>query len=168
MIFRIAAAIIFTAVGGLIGCSLAEKLREKRRICAAIEHLFQRVKILLNRKSEDVFAICRELKSDSSLKSLKFIRRLPERFSAGENFRGSWRMSLEDDESTGQEERELLFRLGEILGSSDSASQIEAISGLQEELRKIDDIHRENLIKKGRLYRAAGLLFGVMAGILIL
>ncbi|MDE7225648.1 MAG: stage III sporulation protein AB, partial [Ruminococcus sp.] len=67
-----------------------------------------------------------------------------------------------------QEERELLARLGEILGSSDSASQIEAVSGLQAELKKIDDIHRENLIKKGRLYRAAGLLFGIMAGILIL
>ena len=168
MIFRISAAIIFTVAGGLIGCSLAEKLNEKRRICAEIEHLFQRIKILLNRKSEDVFAICRELKSDSSLKSLKFIRYLPEKISAGENFRREWHKSLEKDDCTGQEERELLSRLGEILGSSDSASQIEAVSGLQAELKKIDDIHRENLIKKGRLYRAAGLLFGIMAGILIL
>ena len=60
MIFRIAAALAFTAIGGIIGFSLSDKLRSAKKNCRAVDHLLQRASFLIGSRSEDVYTICRD------------------------------------------------------------------------------------------------------------
>lgn len=168
MIIRVAAAVFFTAAGAVIGFSLADRLREERKSCGAIGHLFQSASFLIGSRYEDVYGICNRLKSDSELKKLTFLQHLPNEYRAGEDFHLSWKNALDNEKNLAADEKELLYRFGEILGKSDSSSQLSEICCLQKELEALSELRREAFVKKGRLYRAAGVLFGVMAGILVL
>ena len=66
------------------------------------------------------------------------------------------------------EERDILLRLGDILGKSDCSAQRSAIDAMNTELAEISSRRSEILLRKGRLYRSAGILFGIMAGILVI
>lgn len=168
MIFRVVAALLFTAVGTVIGFSLTDRLRSAKKSCSSVEHLLRRSIYIIGMCREDVYGLCRNLKSDENLKCLKFLQKLPDEYRAGEDFHTIWRKSLESENNIGGEEKEILYRFGEILGRSDSASQISQINGFLKELEQLSQLRRQELLKKGRLYQGAGVLFGIMAGILIL
>ena len=68
----------------------------------------------------------------------------------------------------GEDEKEILFRCGGIIGKSDAGGQIAMLGELQEKIRKIEEQRGETALKKGRLYRSVGLLFGIMAGIIVI
>lgn len=168
MIIRVAAAFFFTAAGAVIGFSLADRLREERRSCGAVGHLLQSATFLIGSRYEDVYGVCKCLKNDNELKRLAFLQNLPDEYKAGEDFHLLWRKALDSEKNLASDEKELLYRFGEILGKSDSSSQLSEIRCIQKELESLSELRREALVKKGRLYRAAGVLFGVMAGILVL
>lgn len=168
MMFRILSALALTAVGGFAGFSMADKLREARTICEEIGCLFRQSAFFITYRHDDVYLICRNFKSDNELKHLTFLQNLPENYSVGEDFRKMWDNALASQKNIGENERELLVHFGGILGKSDAQSQAEAIARLMKELDRIIEIRTENLLKKGRLYRSAGLLFGVMAGIIVI
>lgn len=168
MIFRVAAALIFTAVGAVIGFSLADRLRDERKSCGAVGHLLQRAAFLIGSRCEDVYSVCRDLKKDTELKCLGFLQLLPNYYIAGEDFHRLWNCALDSEQNIGKEEKELLYRFGGMLGKSDKNAQLSEIHSLMSELEDVSGMRRDALVKKGRLYRVAGLLFGVMAGILVL
>lgn len=168
MILRFLAAVSFTMIGGIVGFSMADKLNQSRKICGEIGYLFQRTSFFITYRQDDVYTICRSLKSDSELKNLTFIAELPECYRTGEDFRQLWDSAVRSQKNIDNEEAELLLHLGAVLGKSNAESQAEAIAGLTAELERITQIRTENLLKKGRLYRSAGLLFGVMAGIIVI
>ena len=168
MMFRVAAAIIFTAVGGVIGYSLADRLREAKRVCGSIKHLFHTAEFIICRRGEDVYSFCRSLKGDKQLSCLGFINFLPDEYRFGEDFHRQWENAIDKGFCGNSEERELLMRFGEILGRSDSAAQLKAIQNLEKELEAVENLRNEALLKKGRFYRGTGILFGIMAGILVL
>lgn len=168
MILRIFSALILTLAGGLAGFSMADRLSESRKICIEIGHLFRQTAFFITYRQDDIYAICRKLKSDGELKHLTFLQSLPDCYNTGEDFRILWSNALESQKNLGTEESALLTHFGSILGKSDAESQAESISAFQKELDRITEIRTENLLKKGRLYRSAGLLFGVMAGIMVI
>lgn len=165
---RIIAAFSFTSAGGIIGFSMADKLKEAQKICDEINNLFQRTSFLIGYRCDDVYAVCRNLKSDSEFKDLTFLQYLPDEYNAGEDFRHCWNQALESQKNLGKEEKELLAYFGSVLGKSDVDGQLSSISEIRKELERIYAVRLENLQKKGRLYRTTGLLFGVMAGILVI
>lgn len=166
--FRIIAALAFTSAGGLIGFSMADRLQEARKICNDISSLFQRAGFLIGYRCDDVYAVCRNLKADSELKNLSFLQYLPDEYTAGEDFHSRWNQALEFQKNLGREEKELLTYFGSVLGKSDVSGQLSSISEMRRELERISEIRLENLQKKDRLYRSTGLLFGIMAGILVI
>ncbi len=168
MIFRVAAALIFTAVGAVIGFSLTDRLRSAKKSCNSVEHLLRRSIYIIGIRREDVYGLCRNLKGDVNLKCLKFLQKLPYEYRTGEDFHTIWRESLDSEKNICSEEKEILYRFGEILGRSDSVSQISQINGFLKELEQLSELRRQELLKKGRLYQGAGVLFGIMAGILVL
>lgn len=168
MIFRVVAALLFTAVGAIIGFSLTDRLRRAKKSCNAVEHLLRRTIFIIGTRREDVYGLCRNIKNDENLKCLSFLQKLPDEYRTGEDFHIMWRTALDDENYIGGEEKEILYRFGEILGRSDSASQIAQINGFIRELEQLSALRRQELLKKGMLYRGAGLLFGIMAGILVL
>lgn len=168
MIFRVGAAVLFTVIGGVIGYSLADRLREARNICVSIGQIFRSAEYIICRRGDDVYSFCRSLKEEKQFTCLGFVNFLPDEYKSGEDFHKLWRDAVESGFYGNKEEKELLIRFGEILGRADCSAQLSEIYDLERELEAIMVLRRDALLKKGRLYRGTGLLFGVMAGILVL
>ena len=130
--------------------------------------LLQLAEFNIGRRGDDVYTFCRRLKKDKQLTCLGFIELLPVEYTFGQNFHILWKNAVESGFTGNREERELLLRFGEMLGRSDAATQLGTIGTFRTELQAISEQRYEALHKKGRLYRGTGLLFGIMAGILVL
>ncbi|MDO4862741.1 MAG: stage III sporulation protein AB [Ruminococcus sp.] len=167
MLLRLAASAAFAVAGGMVGFALADKLRREQRLCAVIGCLLRRAAFLVGYRCDDVYAVCAELKRDSELAPLTFLQSLPESYESGADFRDCWEKAVKS-QRYGSEEEAVLLRLGNIIGRSDSASQLDSIRALEVTLGEVEARRRENYLRKGRLYRSVGLLFGVMAGILVI
>lgn len=167
MLVKLTASIFFITIGGVVGFSLADKLRSDRRICNELAHLLQRTSFLIGYRADDVYCVCMELKRDSELRGLTFLGALPERFDVRSDFRKCWNDAV-NSQSFQSEERDILLRLGAVLGKSDRQSQVESIRQFQTELTALTEKRSSDYLRKGRLYRSVGLLFGIMAGILVI
>lgn len=168
MTLRIFLSFFLIIIGGTVGFSMADKLKESQKICEEINYLFQRISFLISYRHDDVYTICRNLKSDDELKRLTFLDMLPDCYKSGENFREIWSNAVNSQKNIGSEEAELLIHLGSVLGKSSIDGQIEIISDMQCRLNQITKVRTDNLLKKGRLYRSTGILFGIMAGIIVI
>ncbi len=164
---RIMAAIAFAAAGGAAGFSMAARLRREQRVCAAICCLLERTAFLVGYRGDDVFSVFSELRRDPELTPLTFLRSLPESYAPGADLREKWR-DLVRSQGLGEDECELLLRLGSIIGRSDCASQLDSIRQLRESAAELERRRDEVCRQKSRLYRSVGLLFGVMAAILVI
>lgn len=165
---RLLAAVIFTVAGGMIGTISSEKLRRSRRRCEAMSYMIHRLSFLIGFRSDDVYSVCSQLRSDTELSPLAFVSSLPTGFVPGEDFRTQWTDAVTAQKDLGKEEMELLLRIGGILGKSDVQGQIAGLGSVQKELDRLTELRTEELYRKSRLYRSAGLLMGAMAGILII
>lgn len=163
---RLAAAVIFTAVGGIIGGAMADKLRRGCKRLSEIQHLLGRVGYWVGSREDDVYTVCRRIKNENILHEISFALKLPDSYIPGENFHSRWNAAVEESRGLAETEKELLTELGRILGSGDKGSQLNSIKALEREAERLRNAQNEMLAKKGRLYTSAGLLFGVMAGIL--
>ena len=167
MILRYISALVFVAAGGIAGFALASKLRHEQRICAAICCLFSRTAFLVGYRCDDVYAVCSELRRDSELEQLTFLKELPEIYSPGVDFRDIWRSAV-ISQNFGADETELLIRLGNIIGRSDSASQSDTINQLGVRASELEKRRAETSRQRGRLYRSVGMLLGVISAILVI
>lgn len=166
MILKVLSALAVTLIGGIIGAVQADKLSESRKNCTEIGEMLHRTVFSIEYRNDDVYAICRQLKSDPNLSRLTFLQKLPEEYVCGQDFREMWNQAVISQKNLGEDEKEVLFRCGGIIGKSDTGGQIAMLGELQEKIRKIEEQRSETALKKGRLYRSAGLLFGIMAGII--
>ncbi|MCM1529598.1 MAG: stage III sporulation protein AB [Alistipes sp.] len=163
---RLAAAVIFTAVGGIIGGAMADKLRRGCRRLSDIQHLLGSVGYWVGSREDDVYTVCRRIKCENILHDVSFISELPDSYTAGENFHSRWNSAVQESRELAESEKEVLTELGRILGSGDKESQLNSIKALEREAERLRNMQNDLLAKKGKLYTSAGLLFGVMAGIL--
>lgn len=166
MILKVLSALAVTLIGGIIGAAQADKLSESRKKCTEIGEMLHRTVFFIEYRSDDVYAICRRLKADPDLSRLTFLQKLPEEYVCGQDFREMWNQAVISQKNLGEDEKEVLFRCGGIIGKSDTGGQMAMLGELQEKIRKIEEQRGETALKKGRLYRSAGLLFGIMAGII--
>ncbi|MBP3380746.1 MAG: stage III sporulation protein AB [Ruminococcus sp.] len=163
---RLAAAVIFIAIGGSIGAAMADKLRRRCKRLSEIQHLLGRVGYWIGSREDDVYAVCRSIKKENVLPGSSFSGRLPDSYSSGENFHCRWVAAVQESRDLEEREKEILAELGRILGSGDKTSQMNSIKALERETERLRNEQSEQLAKKGKLYTSAGLLFGIMAGIL--
>lgn len=167
MLLRVVASAAFVIAGGVAGFALADKLRREQRMCGVIGYLLQRTAFLVGYRCDDVYEVCNELKRDCELLPLAFLQQLPEHYECGSDFRSCWENAV-ISQNYGSDETEILLRLGGVIGRSDCASQLDSIKQLEGALAQTEKLRREAYLSKGRVYRSVGLLFGVMAGILVI
>lgn len=166
MILKVLSALAVTFIGGVIGAAQADKLSESRKNCTEIGEALHRIVFSIEYRSDDVYAICRRLKAAPDLSRLTFLQKLPDEYVCGQDFREMWDKAVVSQKNLGEDEKEILLRCGGIIGKSDVSGQVATLAELQEKIRKIEEQRGETALKKGRLYRSAGLLFGIMAGII--
>ena len=162
MFLKVIAAIMFSLAGAAIGFSKADRLREKLEICRETAMLVEKSAILIRYQGLSVYELSANLKNCSGLSSLSFIKALPE------NFYAQWKSAVNSQTDIPDEERKLILRFGEILGTSDIEGQLASIESIKQELSALEKRRSDCFIQKGRLYRSVGTLFGVMTGILVI
>ncbi len=165
---RLVAAFLFTAAGTAAGISLSLRLKEEREICREIGEVFRSSALQIRYRGMDVYELSSELKCKSGLDNLTFLRQLPDRYSCGENFHVLWKNALDNQPRLLDEERRLLSRFGELLGTSDVDGQLASIAVLEEELSGLEAKRNDNYHRKGKLFRCVGVLAGAMTGILVI
>lgn len=165
---RLMAAFLFTAAGAAAGVSLSLRLREEREICREIGDVFRCSALQIRYRGMDVYELSSGLKCRSGLDDLTFLRELPDNYRCGEDFHVLWKKALDNQVRLPDEERRLLLRFGELLGTSDVDGQLASISVLEAELSGLEAKREENYRRKGKLFRCIGVLAGAMTGILII
>ena len=168
MLMRIIAALMFAAAGAAGGFSGAEKLKKNLELCRETAELMRIAAILIRFQGLDVYELSGRLRQSSELHELTFLNILPQTFSEGENFHDKWKDAVMLQENIPEEEQRILLGFGDMLGTSDIDGQLASISSYEAELEGLERKRRDDFLRKGKLYRSAGALFGVMAGILII
>lgn len=167
LFLKVIAFIIFVVIGAIIGSSFSYRLRTNYILCVVIRRLLQKAEFLVGYRYDDIFVICRDLKNDSELAQLEFLKSLPDHYESGMDFRFCWEKAVKSQKLSSDEEQVLLC-LGNIIGRSDGASQLNSISSLEVSIENIEKRRNDEYLKKGRLYRSLGVLVGLMLGILII
>ena len=167
MLIRILAAAMFTAAGCFAGITFSDKLRSQQKVCEVLIYLLQRVKFLVCYRCDDIYEVCKSLRADDEMKLFSFVDRLPDSYVHNCDFRSIWENEVRL-ENIPEKETDILLQLGNVLGRSDRKSQSAAIDQLLKEAEALSVLRRENYIKKSGLYRSAGLLMGLMAGIIVI
>ena len=168
MLLRAAAAVMFVAAGGMAGIILSDRLKMQREMCREIGELLRSCAVQIRYRGVDVYRLASELKNCQSFKHLTFINELPEKYEYGEDFHLCWERAVMSQSDLPHEERQMLCSFGNTLGTSDIEGQLVSISALEEELETLENRREETFRSKGKLYRSVGMLFGVMAGILVI
>jgi stage III sporulation protein AB len=167
MLIRFVAAVMFTASGCFAGITFSDKLRSQQKVCEVLIYLLQRVKFLVCYRCDDIYEVCKSLRADDEMKLFSFVDRLPDSYGHNCDFRSIWENEVRS-ENIPEKETDILLQLGNVLGRSDRESQSAAIDQLLKEAEALSVLRRENYIKKSGLYRSAGLLMGLMAGIIVI
>lgn len=124
--------------------------------------MISRTSILIRYNCCDVDGIVRELKAVSDIFS-----DVPEETADdGDMSAVLWESAA--DKVSDEDERQILMRFCSDLGTSDTEGQLAMLSTLKELTSELRKRRSEEYLRYGRLYRSAGLLFGLMAGIAII
>ena len=168
MMLRFISAILFTAAGATVGVMLSQNLAAEREMCRETGDLLRSTALQIRHRGSDVYELSSGLKTSRALSALTFVRNLPERYQFGEDFHEMWKKALDSQSGIPDEERRILSRLGEILGTSDIEGQLSSIVLLEDELMAVKEKREDNYRRKGKLFRSVGVLAGVMTGILVI
>ncbi len=157
--------VVLCGAGG--GAIMAEKLRRLRESSRQLLEMLIQISIMIRYRALNVYEIVRELHSFGSYTELGFLGELPESYEAGEDFTVLWSKAVERDNGIGKEEKRILTSFGAELGTSDIEGQLMTIQSAIETMSSIESRRSEDYLKKGRLYRSIGALFGLMTGIIL-
>lgn len=168
MWIRIAAALMFTAAGGVFGFSRSEQLRSRTEICRQSGELLRVCQFHIRYDGADVYEMSAMLKRSDTFGRLTFLRHLPESFQPDISFFSQWESALAVQSELPDEERDILLRFGGLIGSTDPEGQIKSIDALLDELSRLEERRTEEYLRKGRLCRSLGLLTGILAAVLVM
>ena len=164
---RITACLCIVLIGGICGMAMSDKLKKRRDCCREIQAVLTRISSFIRYRELNVYEIVSELRETSAVKKLKFIERLPTSYETGEDFHDSWEEELKRDEYIPEEEKEVLMEFGKAHRTSDTEGQLLSAEQASERIYNIEKQRSEEYLKKGKLFRSVGVLFGIMAGIMI-
>lgn len=152
-----------------IGLLLSERLNKRVKELELLLAFLDRLKTCLNYQNLPTDEMIEQLADDPSCQALPFLIPCRELLRRSVNFPEAWKKSVlraKDKMALKEEDFSQLLSLANIIGSSDTEGQLNAIS-MTEELLKCQ--RKEALDfkeKKGRLYRSLGALMG--AGMVII
>lgn len=165
---KIVAFMCFFSAGTIYGLVLSDKLKKMRDNCREIHSMLMQISVMIRYKRLNVYEIFHELNNSKSFAGLGFLKNLPENYEAGSDVHSLWRDAVSNDIYIGGEEKNILLSFGSVLGTSDAEGQIMSIDSIAESVKVLEVKRSEEYLKKGKLYRSLGMLFGTMAGIVFL
>ena len=166
--FRLTAAVLICVIGYLSGQTMTEMLKKKECAAENIALLVDKTEYLVRERNLNIYEIFDQLRKNNSLNRFKFVQQFPKTFDVNTDIRSVMNGLIKADKGIQAEERELLQRFAERIGTSDSQGQAAFLESLAREAAALTERRKAEFREKSRLYNSVGLLFGVMAGILII
>lgn len=108
-----------------------------------------------------------EVSVSTAYGSLDFVIEMAEFSEHEPDIHKVWRKAVKNS-SMGNKEKEIMILFGDMLGTSDINGQISAIEIYKKRLENLYEELEREYGSKGRMYRSAGVLIGIMAGIILL
>ncbi len=149
----------------LWGTGKSAKLRNSVTECDRTSRMLESISIMIRYNNYEITRILREVSSEKNCP--QYIRCASELMDNGIDFHLAWREAVENSVAD-ISERELMLRFGNELGLSDTEGQMKLIEGVLAEISDIKAERADSYKRYGRVYRSVGLLFGLMAGVLII
>lgn len=168
MFFRIIAAVMFSAAGGMTGIYFSERLKSDLDFCRNIHEMFMNTAVIIRCSACDVYSIGAELKKNKKFQRFVFLQAIPEKYNPEHDFREIWINAVKSQKNLPDDVKKLLCDLGSVLGQSDIEGQLASLDTLTEKAGISEKKYSEIYSNKGRLYRSVGILLGVMTGIIII
>ncbi|MCM1577876.1 MAG: stage III sporulation protein AB [Ruminococcus sp.] len=169
---KITGIVILILSSCLAGCLASAELKRRAENMRRIRLMIEKLRLMIRYEALEVSEIARRLAEDESLGGLDFLTELTDSVSGfygdgcGETFRACWRKAA-DNAGFPPDERDLLFNIGDILGSCDCEGQLSALSLCAAEADRLAALSLENSAAKGRLYRSLGAVAGALIAIMI-
>ena len=162
MLIRFCASVLIALAGLTFGFYRCENLKSELSVSQQTEEFFRSSAIMIRYRCLDVYELIRNARMSGKYPSLT------ETYEVGEDFRKAWSQAVAGEATIPQEERRLLSEFGTIIGASDAEGQQKSLSAFEKEAEQLAVMRRETYLKKGKLYRSVGLLFGLMGAILLI
>ncbi|MGN0620688.1 MAG: stage III sporulation protein AB [Porcipelethomonas sp.] len=166
MLKIIGVIMIFTAFSWA-GFSFSTALRRKTERLENERKLTEDLSTLIRYRALTLREIVSQLSDNPSYKKMGFII-----YTAGSDrfvpFPEAWEKGVQKDTELSRMEKDILIKMGYELGKTDMEGQLAALSLYGGQLEKRLSEENEKYLKKGKMYRSLGVLFGAMAGILFI
>ncbi|HRU96363.1 MAG TPA: stage III sporulation protein AB [Ruminococcus sp.] len=164
---RFIAALLFAVSGFMWGNSKSMQFKRKVEVCVQLDELLRFFDMRIRYRCDDVYEICRELDT-ASFSSLTFISLLPVDYSPCVDFHEAWCSAVTSQDELGDEEKNLLVRFGNVLGTCDAEGFHTAVEALRAELDILSSRRRDEYRTKGRVCRSIGPMLGIVAGLAVI
>ncbi len=129
-------------------------------------NLADEIESMIRYKAMTVSDMIYEISINNSYSSLDFIKELVSMSENEADIHKAWSEAVKKS-AFGNEEREIMFLFGNMLGTSDINGQVSAIELYKKRLDNLFNELKTEYESKGRMYRSGGVLIGIMAGILL-
>ena len=148
------------------GLLLSWRLSQRTECILLIQRLLLQLQNDLRYRKTPTAHLLRDLSRDKSYEKLSFLRAFQELTVQTAPISILWNDALQKQQGLQKEELELLRETGNILGSSDSKSQVNAIYLQQKKLELILEKSLQRQQTQGKLFRSMGVLTGFLLVIL--
>ncbi|RBP46666.1 stage III sporulation protein SpoIIIAB [Garciella nitratireducens] len=156
----------------LIGLLMANKYKARVRQLKEIRNSFQMIEIEIFYTATPIIEVMEKLSKQSPqpLKEIfnNILNNLKKR--KGESLGDIWKKSFEKERkytAFTQEDLEVIYFFGSILGTSDRESQLKNAKLVQSQLLKLQEYAEREWIKNERLYKNLGILSGLTVIIIL-
>lgn len=165
---RIMGAVCIFSASALLGIYLSENIRNKKERLVLTEKMLSEISDYIRWNSLTLHEIAGRLSEKNQFSELDFVRKLSENCKETRSFPLAWENAVKSDGTLCDEEKKLLYEIGNSLGTTDTQGQLSALGLYKSRIEKMILEESEKYKVKGKLYRSLGAAFGAMTGILII
>lgn len=149
------------------GCYAAGRLRREVSAFEQLIRLTESAAAYIRCQAPELEDLLRLLSAECG-GSFRFLAEVSEELGPDVPPAAVWRNAVRRDPVVPGAAREILYSLGEVLGTTDIPGQLSAIALHRSRLERAAADSRERCARQGKLYRALGLLGGAMTAVLLL
>lgn len=160
-------AVVTAAFGAAAGFYFSKRLREREAVLTASILLVKELAVLIRYTNCEIGEMLKTAAKNESYKKLLYVANCEKTDEKG-NFHTLWNEGTAKQPYLTADDRELLFSLGEKLGSTDLDGQLSLLEMTGEIFKERRNQARADYQNKGRVYRSVGVLCGLAIGIIML
>lgn len=144
-------------------------VKQNKRECFYIKkagEILQLISDKIRYRSITLYSILKEIKKDQN--DIYFTDNILKNIDKDISFTENWTNSIRNDFNLPDEAKNILIEAGNVLGKSDSKTQVNILNEYISSLYKLSDDYKEKIKSKEKLYNSVGILIGAFLVIIFI